>query len=122
MTQDITVLGGEQHRSNLGGDRMDTAEIRARVTAKAWRWYRQNKLPATVQVLSQQGIPTHERGTAKTQIREMCDEDDAPISWEVPAEDMVGLVDKPRDELQGFVRSYLLRNGVDEDDLPWDLR
>ncbi|WP_008526613.1 hypothetical protein [Halorhabdus tiamatea] len=101
---------------------MNKDEIRARVTAKAWRWHRQNKLPVTVQVLSQQGIPTHERGAAKTAIREMCDEGDAPITWEVPAEDMVGFVDKPRDELQGFVRSYLLRNGFDEDDLPWDLR
>jgi len=101
---------------------MDESTIRAVIAVKAWRWHKKNQLPATVQVLAQQGVATNDRALAKRAIAKMCEEDDAPISWYVKSQDLVHVVETDRAELKGFVRSYALRHGMDEAALPWGLK
>lgn len=101
---------------------MDEETIRATVAVKCWRWHKRNKLPATVQVLAQQGIPTEARARAKDVIARMCEEDDAPIRWYAKSEELVDMVDTDRGELKGYCRSYAIRHGWDEAALPWDLK
>lgn len=97
-------------------------ELRAITAIKAWRFYRRGKTPVTVEVLQQQGVSTDDRGRAGELIREMAEDDAAPLMWDAKALDRVDLAGADEDENRGWVRSWALRNGMDEADLPWDLR
>lgn len=101
---------------------MDDNEIRAVVAVKAWRFARRNKTPVTVDVLQQQGIPTEDRGRAGELIREMAEDESAPIRWDDKSLDRVTLAGEDDDENAGWVRSWALRNEMEESALPWDLR
>lgn len=96
-------------------------EIRATVAVKCWRFYTRNKTPVTVQVLSQQGIRKDLRGDAKAIIREMAENDAAPIEWDRKDLDRVTLAGADREENAGWVRSRVTRHDPDYD-LPWNLK
>ncbi len=101
---------------------MDEATVRAVIAVKTWRWHKKNQLPATVQVLAQQGVATSDRAIAKRAIAKMCEEDDAPLRWYNKSIELVDVVEQDRAELKGFVRSYALRHGMEKGALPWDLK
>lgn len=96
-------------------------EIRATAAVKCWRFYSRNKTPVTVQVLAQQGIRKDLRGAAKDIIRNMAEDDAAPIDWDRKDLDRVTLGGSDRDENAGWVRSWVLRHDPDYD-LPWNLK
>lgn len=96
-------------------------KIKATVAVKAWRFYKRNKTPVTVDVLAQQGISTDNRGRAKELIRSMADRDDAPLAWDRKDLDRVSLDGEDEEEKAGWVRSWALRH-VPDRDLPWNLK
>lgn len=105
-----------------GGTDDEDDHIKATVAIKAWRFYVRGKTPVTVDVLQQQGISTENRGRAGELIREMAEDDSAPLKWDTKAFDRVNLAGEDKDENRGWVRSWAIRHGYDNEELPWKLR
>jgi hypothetical protein len=97
-------------------------ELKATMAIKMWRLFKRGKTPAPVDQVVSQGIRASDRGRAKDLVAEMCDDDSAPIRWDAKSHGTVALAGGDENENRGWVRSWALRHGTTEDDLPWGLR
>lgn len=90
-----------------------TDEIRATVLAKLHREGFYKPKGVAVDTAASFGIPTHQRGQAKDEIREMAESSAYPVTYMVP-KDAVYL----KQETDGWVAAMIRRH---DGDLPWDL-
>lgn len=87
---------------------------------KAWRLYKREELPASVEVVAVQGVTDDKLGEARRAVETIADADGGPITR--LASSTVTAASDDDDEMRSLTRAYALEHGMAKEELPIALR